>query len=65
MGNALVLDWLACADTVEPFACVVATAPVSASAMTRVRMKSFMVFTPFLVTQNGPTLLILWTIQMG
>ena len=58
---ALVLDSLAWAE--EPF--VVAIAPVSASAMTRVRMKSFMVFTPFLVTQNGPLLIILWTFQMG
>jgi len=62
---ALVLDMLAWAEAVEPFACVVAIAPVSASAMTRVRMKSFMVFTPFLVTQNGPLLIILWTFQMG
>lgn len=50
---ALVLDWLARAEAVEPFALVVATAPVSASAITRVRMKSFMVLLPFLVTQDG------------
>jgi hypothetical protein len=62
---ALVLDRLAWAEAVEPFACVVATAPVSAKAMTRVRMKSFMVFTPFWVTQNGPLLMFLWTLQMG
>jgi hypothetical protein len=53
IGMALVLDWLARAEAVEPFALVVATAPVSASAITRVRMKSFMVLLPFLVTQDG------------
>jgi hypothetical protein len=51
---ALVFDMLTLAEAEEPFAVVVATAPVTANAMTKVRMKSFMV-----------CLLPFWLLRMG
>jgi hypothetical protein len=42
----------------EVLAKVVAIAPVTARATTRLRTMTFMFLTPFLVTQSGPTLKI-------
>jgi len=65
VGTGMALVLAAMVVLVEDaLAKLVAIAPVTARAITRVRTISFMMVTPFLVTLSGRNLIILWTLEL-